>query len=760
MKTSSLSKLGIRTRDLEMTATSKNVGIKKFLNKRVAPSLALIGLSLSPILALPQTANAALVCEVNFKLDGTACQSVVGTGTLTFTIPAGVTEVQALLMGAGGGGGGGGAYDNGGGSTTYLSGGGGGAGEVKGVKVTVSAGNVLTLVGGAGGSLGTVLAKDGDKWAGTDGGDGTNSTVSLFNGTTTTVVATARAGKGGKSGSNGGGGGASGDGVHVGGAGYNNIKGQTFTAGGGGGGIGSNGIDGALNKGGNGGDTDYIYPQTLIGANNLFPYFSSYAFPADYLYPGQAYTSVGGWIGAGAGGGVALNTCNINTNTGRGGRQNLTSSPSNIGFAGCVAVNTGAANGKQHNNGSYYPGQGGMAGAGNGVSTGDGLAGNYGYVWIRYAALQGVAPTAPTAPTVIAGDTTANVSWVASSAGSAPITYAVISSPAGGVCRVTGLTANCTGLTNGTAYTFTVRAINTTGFANSVASNAVTPSNLPGVPGAPTVVASDKKVTVTPTAATNGTPATSYLVTSAPGGKTCTVTLPATSCDVTGLTNGTSYTFVAQAINANGSSANSAPSVAIKAGVPDVAPTEDDGNVPAKTIDPTGAFVATNDSTFLLSWDKANGKLGSKATGIYTGYIQAVATFKVGDVTHTCSTVFGTLKVMPMKTTAQKTASMKSKTFTGKQFCIDNIKMDAKTLTPKGGMTAANFKKIKSMKKTSAELAAEKLALAALKNFTGEVAVQVTRYRAWPTTMVNLREHNSKGVKIPFLVRNTKVNLG
>ena len=369
-------------------------------------------------------------------------------------------------------------------------------------------------------------------------------------------------------------------------------------------------------------------------------------------------------------------------------------------------------------------------------------------------------PSTPGAPTAVAGDASASVSWPASSAGTSPITYTVESSPAGGTCVVTGLAANCTGLTNGTAYTFTVKATTPAGNATSVASNSVTPSKLPGIPGVPTVAPGDKKITVTPTAPTTGTAPTSYLVTSAPGGKTCTVTLPATSCDVTGLTNGTSYTFTTRAINANGSSAPSQPSAAVKAGIPDVGPTEDDGNVPAKTIGSTGAFVPTNDPTFLLSWNKASGKLGSRATGIYTGYIQAVATFTVAGKTHTCSTVFGTLKAMPMKTAAQKTASMKSKTFTGKQFCIDKIKMDAKTLAPKGGMTSANFKKIKSMNKTSSELAKEKLALAALKNFTGEVRIQVTRYRAWPTTMVNIGDHNSRGGKIPFLVRNTKVNLG
>jgi hypothetical protein len=75
-------------------------------------------------------------------------------------------------------------------------------------------------------------------------------------------------------------------------------------------------------------------------------------------------------------------------------------------------------------------------------------------------------------------------------------------------------------------------------------------------------------------------------------------------------------------------------------------------------------------------------------------------------------------------------------------------------------MTPTNFKKIKPMNKSASELSKEKAAAAALKNFTGQVTIQVIRYRAWPTTMVNIGDHNSKGGKIPALVRNTKVNLG
>ena len=283
------------------------------------------------------------------------------------------------------------------------------------------------------------------------------------------------------------------------------------------------------------------------------------------------------------------------------------------------------------------------------------------------------------------------------------------------------------------------------------------------VPPAPTVVAGNGKVTVQALPNTGRDAPATMKVIATPGDAFCVITLPAKSCEITGLTNKTTYSFKVIATNLLG---NSDPSEEVT-GIPvdpnaDVAPEEGDGSTGPKPV-PSGGdkkFVETNDKTFQIAWDKNAGKLISRATGIYTGYIQAVATFKVGEVTYTCSAVFGTLKIMPQKTAAQKAAAMKMKTFTGKQFCIDKIKMDAKSLTPKGGMTPANFKKIKSAKKSSSELAKEKLALAALKNFTGEVSIQVTRYRAWPTTMVNLGDHTAKGGKIPFLIRNTKVTLG
>jgi hypothetical protein len=191
----------------------------------------------------------------------------------------------------------------------------------------------------------------------------------------------------------------------------------------------------------------------------------------------------------------------------------------------------------------------------------------------------------------------------------------------------------------------------------------------------------------------------------------------------------------------------------------EVGPTEGDGDTPAKGIAGTGKFIASNDPTFQLAWTKATGKLVSQATGVYIGYIEAKITFTKAGKAYTCTAQFGTIKAMPAKTAAEKLAAMKSKIFAGKQFCIDKTKLDPKTTAPVGGFTTANFKKIKPMNKSAAELKQETAALAALKGFSGEVQIQVTRYRAWPSTMVNLGNWDSKGGKISVQVRNTKVAL-
>ncbi len=65
-------------------------------------------------------------------------------------------------------------------------------------------------------------------------------------------------------------------------------------------------------------------------------------------------------------------------------------------------------------------------------------------------------------------------------------------------------------------------------------------------------------VSFTPPANNGGSPITDYIVTSIPAGLTATG--PASPIVVSGLTDGTSYTFTVHAINANGSGPESLPS--------------------------------------------------------------------------------------------------------------------------------------------------------------------------------------------------------
>lgn len=177
-----------------------------------------------------------------------------------------------------------------------------------------------------------------------------------------------------------------------------------------------------------------------------------------------------------------------------------------------------------------------------------------------------LAPNAPGKPVATPGNATASLSWAASSVGTSPITYTVTSSPAGASCVVTALTATCSGLTNGTAYTFIVTATNVAGSADSVSSDAVTPAIAPSAPGKPAAAAGDKRVKLTWTASTDGTAPITYTVTSSPAGANCVVTNLTAAC--TGLVNGRAYTFVITATNVAGS-ADSVSSDSVTPKAPD-----------------------------------------------------------------------------------------------------------------------------------------------------------------------------------------------
>jgi hypothetical protein len=173
-------------------------------------------------------------------------------------------------------------------------------------------------------------------------------------------------------------------------------------------------------------------------------------------------------------------------------------------------------------------------------------------------------PAAPTGLTATAGNSQATVSFAAPAANGSAITrYTVTASPGGAHATGDKSPITVTGLTVGTAYTFTVTATNTIGTGPpSAPSNAVTPKGVPGAPTGPTATAGNAQATVSfTTPSANGSAITSYTVTASPGGAHATGT--GSPITVTGMTDGTKYTFTVTATNTIGTGPPSTPSNSI-----------------------------------------------------------------------------------------------------------------------------------------------------------------------------------------------------
>jgi len=125
-------------------------------------------------------------------------------------------------------------------------------------------------------------------------------------------------------------------------------------------------------------------------------------------------------------------------------------------------------------------------------------------------------PTAPTvsAPTVADGQVT--LTWGApTSAGGLSITEYVVTDGSGNTAtKAAGSSTHTfTGLTNGTGYTFTVKAKNALGYSQATSFSTATPVSVPSTPAQPTVSGSSDSVTATWTApATGGSAITGYKV--------------------------------------------------------------------------------------------------------------------------------------------------------------------------------------------------------------------------------------------------------
>ena len=142
----------------------------------------------------------------------------------------------------------------------------------------------------------------------------------------------------------------------------------------------------------------------------------------------------------------------------------------------------------------------------------------------------GLAPVAPTIGAATGGNTSASITFTNNFDNGSPITQNRMTSSPGGFTNTGTSPIVVSGLTNGTAYTFTATATNAVGISlSSSASNSVTPAAGAVVPAAPTIgtasIASGTSCSVTFTNNSNGGSAiTVNTATASPGGLTGTGT--------------------------------------------------------------------------------------------------------------------------------------------------------------------------------------------------------------------------------------------
>lgn len=214
------------------------------------------------------------------------------------------------------------------------------------------------------------------------------------------------------------------------------------------------------------------------------------------------------------------------------------------------------------------------------------------------------APSAPTGVTAAGGNAKVTLNWnsVTGATGykiyqsTAPGSYGAALATTGSAC-----TYEATGLTNGVTYYFVITASNAGGDSPKSAEVSSIPKTVPGAPTNVTSTAGNGEASVSFTAPADngGSTITGYTVTSHPGNKTATGTSgPIT---VTGLTNGTTYTFTVTATNTAGTGLPSAASSAVTPHAPSNGGNDDDtGTTIQPTTQPpanTGVDILVNGKT-------------------------------------------------------------------------------------------------------------------------------------------------------------------
>ncbi|WP_327007767.1 fibronectin type III domain-containing protein [Dactylosporangium sp. NBC_01737] len=235
-----------------------------------------------------------------------------------------------------------------------------------------------------------------------------------------------------------------------------------------------------------------------------------------------------------------------------------------------------------------------------------------------------VTPAAPTDVTARATTTTnVLVSWTAPTAvDGQTFTYTVAPKTAGGsaaggvTCTVVGTTttANCTPVSVDTGYYFTVTATSSGLTSSAAQSSVIIPTTPPNAVTSVTGTVGDTQSEVSWTAPVAGATVASYKATALEGGvetaHTCTTPATATKCTITGLTNGTAYTFSVVAVGSAGfgpdsTAAVSGPVTPVEAPKPTAPvvtpPTDDDVSATSAVISWTPADNPTTPVLYFVA---------------------------------------------------------------------------------------------------------------------------------------------------------------
>jgi predicted phage tail protein len=222
-----------------------------------------------------------------------------------------------------------------------------------------------------------------------------------------------------------------------------------------------------------------------------------------------------------------------------------------------------------------------------------------------------------------AGNSRVQLTWSPSAPVGSVIVYAAPAKGIGHPAAVTNVTdkgALVTHLKNRIGYTFWLVDGKTAVSDPVPATPTATPAAAPGTPGGLTAAPGDRQVTLSwdPPASDGGSRVSGYNVYqgTSPGGEATTPVngspVTSTSYTVTGLTNGSTYYFTVEAVNAQG-------------------PGTASGEVPAVPVTvpgpPGGLTAAPGDAKVTLVWDPPASDGGSRVSG-YNVYYATSADFK------------------------------------------------------------------------------------------------------------------------------------